>query len=223
MAFNRGPKIVTQGLVLALDAASKNSYPGSGTTWTDLSVNNNNGTLVNGPTFSSANGGSIAFNGSTNYVSGTVSIASSPFTIMCWVYPNVTPSTNVYFSVGSVAGDRTAIHLRLVSDTSFLFGMYNDDLSATVSSVTNKWNCFAVTFTSGFVQSAYQNGVLVGSPRTAAGYFTGDTTYNIGRWGLSAATQYINANVATSQVYNRALSATEVLQNYNATKSRFNL
>jgi hypothetical protein len=223
MAFNRGPKIVTQGLVLALDAASKNSYPGTGNVWTDLSGNNNNGTLVNSPTFNSANGGSIAFNGSTNYVSGNVSIASSPFTIICWVYPNVTPSNNVYFSVGSVAGTRTAIHLRLISDTSFLFGLYADDLTVTVASVTGKWNCFAVTLTSGFVQSAYQNGALVGSPRTAAGYFTGDTTYNIGRWGLSAGTQYINANVATSCVYNRVLSAAEIQQNYNATKSRFDL
>jgi hypothetical protein len=61
-------KIVTSGLVLALDAADKNSYPGSGTTWTDLSGNGNNGTLVNGPTFSSANGGSIVFDGVDDYV-----------------------------------------------------------------------------------------------------------------------------------------------------------
>jgi hypothetical protein len=223
MAFGNGPRIVTSGLVLSLDAADRNSYPGSGTTWADVSGNNNNGTLVNSPTFSTANGGRFAFNGSTNYVSGTVNIASSPFTIICWVYPNVTPSTNVYFSVGSIDGTRTALHLRLVNDTSFLFGLFNDDLSVTVSSVTNKWNYFAVTLTSGFVQSAYQNGVLVGSPRTAAGYFTGNTTYGIGRWSNSSPTQYINANVATSYVYNRALTATEILQNYNAQKSRFNL
>ena len=68
MAFNRGPKIVTQGLVLALDAASNNSYPGSGTTWKDLSGNNNTGTLVNGPTFSSANGGTFILDGSNDYI-----------------------------------------------------------------------------------------------------------------------------------------------------------
>jgi hypothetical protein len=216
-------KIVSNGLILNLDAAQLRSYPTSGTTWTDISGSNNNGTLTNGPTFNSANGGSIVFDGTNDYVSGTVNIANSPFTIICWVYPNVTPSTNVYFSVGSIDATRTALHLRLVNDTSFVFGLYNDDLSATVSSVTNKWNYFAVTLTSGLIQTVYQNGVLVGSPRTAAGYFTGNTIYGIGRWSKTGPTQYINANVATSYVYNRALSATEIDQNYNATKSRFGL
>ena len=63
MSVSNGPSIVTSGLVLSLDAADKNSYPGSGTTWADLSGNTNNGTLTNGPTFSSANQGSIVFDG----------------------------------------------------------------------------------------------------------------------------------------------------------------
>ena len=221
MAFNRGPKIVTQGLVLALDAASKNSYPGSGTTWKDLSGNNNTGTLVNGPTFSSANGGSLIFNGTNQYVTDTISIASSPFTIICWVYPNVTPASNTVFSVGTGTGTRLALHLRMVTNTSFLFGMYADDLSATVTGVTGVWNCLAVTLTSGFVQSVYQNGIF-NTSRTAGGYYIGNTTCNIGRWAMSSA-EYVNGNIPIVQLYNRALSATEVLQNYNATKSRFNL
>ena len=69
MGFSRGPKIVTNGLVLTLDAGSKKSYSGSGTTWKDLSGNGNTGTLVNGPTFNSANGGSIVFDGSNDTVS----------------------------------------------------------------------------------------------------------------------------------------------------------
>ena len=73
MSLSRGPKIVTNGLVLYLDAANKKSYPGSGTTWTDLSGNNNTGTLTNGPTFDSNNGGSIVFDGTNDYVSNTMS------------------------------------------------------------------------------------------------------------------------------------------------------
>ena len=69
MALSHSPRIVTNGLVLALDAANIKSYPGSGTTWTDLSGIGNNGTLTNGPTYSSANGGSLVFNGTDNYVS----------------------------------------------------------------------------------------------------------------------------------------------------------
>ena len=70
MAFNFSPKIVTNGLVLALDAANTKSYPGSGTVWSDLTPNGNNGALTNGPTFNSANGGSIVFDGTNDYLQG---------------------------------------------------------------------------------------------------------------------------------------------------------
>ena len=69
MAYRNGPKIVTDGLVLCLDAAIGKSYPGSGTSWTDLSGNGNNGTLQNTPTFNSANGGSLIFDAANDVVS----------------------------------------------------------------------------------------------------------------------------------------------------------
>ena len=70
MSLNHGGKpIVTDGLVLCLDAANPKSYPGSGTTWTDLSGNGNNGTLVNGVGYNSDNGGSLSFDGVNDYVS----------------------------------------------------------------------------------------------------------------------------------------------------------
>ena len=102
MAYRNGPKIVTDGLVLCLDAAIGKSYPGSGTSWTDLSGNGNNGTLVNGPTFSSANGGSIVLDGVNDYIS-TTSISISTFTYEGWLYNNLTGgSTNYgYFFSGS--------------------------------------------------------------------------------------------------------------------------
>ncbi len=71
MAISRGPKIVTNGLVLALDGADKNSYRGSGTTWTDVSGTSKIAVLVNGPTFSTSNLGYINFDGVDDYVSGT--------------------------------------------------------------------------------------------------------------------------------------------------------
>ena len=61
------PRIVTDGLVLAIDAANTKSYPGSGTTWYDISRNNSNGSLVNGSTFSSENLGTVTFNGVDQY------------------------------------------------------------------------------------------------------------------------------------------------------------
>jgi hypothetical protein len=69
MGIFRGPNIVRSGLALALDAADKNSYRGTGTTWKDLSGNAYNGTLTNGPTFSNINGGTIVFDGTNDYVS----------------------------------------------------------------------------------------------------------------------------------------------------------
>jgi hypothetical protein len=85
MATNYSPKIVTDGLVLSLDAADKNSYIGSGTTWTDLSANGHVGTLTNGPTFDSNNGGAIDFDGDNDYVtvpdSSTFDVLALDFTI----------------------------------------------------------------------------------------------------------------------------------------------
>jgi hypothetical protein len=100
MGFYRGANVVTSGLVLALDAANTKSYPGSGTTWSDLSGNGNTGTLTNGPTFNSANGGSIAFDGIDDYTNlGLVTQLTNitNVSVNAWVYP-VTSSTTVYVS-----------------------------------------------------------------------------------------------------------------------------
>ena len=83
MAINYSPKIIRDGLVLCLDAANPKSYPGTGTAWTDLSGSGNNGTLVNGPVYSSANGGSIDFDGSNDYssLSSNIIPATGAFTV----------------------------------------------------------------------------------------------------------------------------------------------
>ena len=82
-----GPRTITNGLVLALDAADKNSYVGSGTSWKDLSGNNYTGTLTNGPTFNGSNGGSISFDSTDDFVSvGNIGTITS-FTVLVWCYP----------------------------------------------------------------------------------------------------------------------------------------
>ena len=92
MAFNYSPKISTDGLVLCLDAANTKSYSGSGTVWSDLSRGGNNGTLTNGPTFNSGNGGSIVFDGVNDYVDCGVSNISLPIniTLISWIYQSTT-------------------------------------------------------------------------------------------------------------------------------------
>ena len=95
MSAYSGPEIANDGLVLALDAANPRSYPGSGTTWTDLSGNGNNGTLVNVPTYSNANGGSIVFDGVDDYVSGSISTINS--WSMCLWYLSTDITSQVVF------------------------------------------------------------------------------------------------------------------------------
>ena len=97
MAFNYSPKISTDGLVLCLDAANTKSYPGSGTVWSDLSRGGNNGTLTNGPTFNSGNGGSIVFDGVNDYVDCGVSNISLPIniTLISWIYQSTITGTEI--------------------------------------------------------------------------------------------------------------------------------
>ena len=225
MAFNYSPKIVTDGLVFAVDAANKKSYPGSGTTWSDL-AGNNNGTLTNGPTFDSGNGGSIDFDGTNDYVgfSGFTSVASTG-TVCQWFKPaiswsNSDPSQNMRLS---------GIH------TNWEFGRTNSqtggfafDLGAANSVITSQtiwsntlWYNMVITWDTGANTSkVYIGGTLDNSGTATNSTSTG--TFEIGR-SPGGLTQLWYGNIASVKYYNRVLTATEILQNYNALKSRFGL
>ena len=98
MAFSRGPNILRDGLVLTYDAASKRSYPGSGTTWFDL-ISSNNGTLTGGPTFDSGNGGSIVFDGTDDYVNGPATnsvIGNNRATLTLSAWVKITGTSAMY-------------------------------------------------------------------------------------------------------------------------------
>ena len=109
MAFNYSPKIVTDGLVLYMDAANSKSYVSGSTTWNDISRSGNNGTLINGPTFNSSNGGSIVFDGTNDYVNLSDSdnwFYTGNFTIEFWYYFNSVPdSLGQFFYNQRVNGD----------------------------------------------------------------------------------------------------------------------
>ena len=226
-------KIVTDGLVLALDAADKNSYPGSGTIWNDMSGNGNNGTLTNGPTFNSANGGSIVFDNVNDYVNlGTPSTLAGlqvPLTISLWAKIPTTDSYDVLYSAyGSTINSRLYSMLRLDSGTFKYFTSTSNgsfQQYGTLVPITNVWNFYAVTV-SGTVSSAsltiYLN-TLSQSFSLSALSATPDLTVPIRIGANGSGTEPWNGNIASCSVYNKALSAQEILQNYNAQKSRFNL
>jgi len=228
MAFSRGPKIVTDGLVLALDAANPRSYPGSGTTWTDLSGNGNTGTLNNGPTFNSANGGSISFDGTNDYASTTALSLSSPSTI--------TVECMVKFSGTLDSNDRKIMHydktgttnavfqLRKGTTNSRLMYQHHDGtswytLSDDDAIESDTWAHFLATH-SGTTVVMYKNGAQSANATMSTLDWTNANNVIIG-WRTSA--EYWKGDIAFLKLYTRALTPTEVLQNYNATRSRFGL
>ena len=217
--------IVTNGLVLFLDANNTNSYPGSGTTWADLSGNGYTGTLTNGPTFSSANGGSIVFDGTNDYVSGTTSgLVSSVISMDVWF--NVNSSKTYSALMGSNATEKyemlikSGLHIEVGLQSSN-YMQYNNILSL------NTWTNIVVTAVSGTQWKMYKNGVYLGSPTSSVGTWqvsgTSISNFDLGRIRNDVATFAYSGNISTVKIYNRELTASEVLQNYNATKTRFGL
>jgi hypothetical protein len=227
MAFNYSPKIIQDGLVLYLDAANTKSYPTTGTTWTDLSRSGNNGTLINGPTFNSANGGSIVFDGSNDYIKppNSTTLQLTNFTLSSWVRINV-QNINQYIIDTSTNGSfGFGYSYRIKTDNKIRFWAYNANnaLDSTTTISPNIWYNILVTYNNtSKIQSIYINGVFNVSNTHNSGFVVSTVT-NLRIGGSLVLGGYINGNIAQTQIYNRALSASEILQNYNATKSRFGL
>jgi hypothetical protein len=231
--YESTPPIVTNGLVLALDAANIRSYPGTGTTWTDLSGNNNSGSLVNGPTFSSDNGGSIVFDGSTSsaYITTpSTLILSNTISFNFWVSSigQTSYSQAILGKDTNGANPHLLIRRNLRSDN-LIWNYYNG--SATF---TTNFNSFFTGFNNLFINlqitadyisgvvSVYRNGVLFGTSTQTMLYPNTSAILTLGNW-LPNTGLPLNGKIAISQIYNKILSANEVQQNYNALKNRFNL
>jgi len=216
MGVSGGPDMIQDGLVLSLDAADRNSYPGSGTVWRDLSRNNYAGSLVNSPTFSSTNGGNITFNGTNQYTTTTYSQpaygTSTSFTWNIWV--NLPDSVNIN---SPIIGNRTANSSGNWTKLTKVAFEYYPTILAYVMPL-NVWQniCFVKN---GTTLTYYQNGNSVAS--TTSSVTQTSQPFFIG--GDNTAAEYFAGSIANVQVYDRALSATEISQNFNATKSRFNL
>ena len=234
MGLSHSPKIVTNGLVLALDAANNKSYPRSGTTWTDLSGNNNTGTLTNGPTFSGANGGSIVFDGTNDYVTKTswISPPTNTFTIGCWVKFSDNVNDRYLLSFGRDIGGSTgglalfAYGFNEISDVLiFEFGSGIGRVSSGIVPSLNIWYYLTVTADVTNVKF-YLNGELKNTSSQGSGAITSSPTLSIGSFvngSGTPGTYFHSGNISQVSIYNRSLTAAEVLQNYNATKSRFGL
>jgi hypothetical protein len=232
MAGNVAPNTVTDGLILYLDAANTKSYVSGSTIWTDIAAGNN-GTLVNGPTFSAAAVGSIVFDGSNDYVNtlknSNIS-GNSSATISTWF--NATSVTGLIAlaligdSDTTLGGMGICIGINGVGSVSVEFWNGNGMRTTTNIIQTNQWYNIVATKSLGAINSntlLYINGVSQSFTVTSANTPNIiNSPISIGAIKGSISTQfYFPGRIAQTSIYNRALSATEVLQNYNATKGRY--
>jgi hypothetical protein len=212
---------------MALDASDVNSSPGSGTTWYDVSGNGNNGTLINGPTFSN---NSLVLDGSNDYVETPTSIGASltgDFTFNIWAIRDGDSDS----SIGGLIGNLwhtvfTGANIYLRNNNTEINVQTADGTTRTsyvlTSPVSNlNWTNYTLSNIGGIV-STYVNGVLLDSrSRTISPSSTRQVT--IGKWAGSFSSYILNGQVSNAHVYSRGLSSQEVLQNYLAQKSRFGL
>jgi len=228
MSGKIGPDINENGLILHLDAANNKSYPGTGTTWTDLSGNGNNGTLTNGPTFSAANMGSIALDGTNDYIyrSSITGFNSSTYTVLLWAKFNSMSTYGILFSLGRSTSDAVTEAQFQQANSRLQYWDYDSSMafnfiqsSGTLSTNVYQYLGFTKNSTNGtFYIDGYSSGT--GTAAFDANISTNDFTIGA---DIRDSISYVNGNISQFLLYNRVLTASEVLQNYNATKSRFGI
>lgn len=208
--------IVTSGLVMHLDAGNAASYPSSGTAWTDLSGNGNNGTLTNGPTYNPADGGQIVFDGVNDFVGvgNPAGLQLSVLTLEIWFR-----ATNSNSGYRGLLAKELAWGLYLSSN---ILGSY-DTPSSTFNSTginagDNTWRQAVLTIAAGGAASIYVNGSVISTHFGSVGSQANPVTV-----GSAFGIQFMSGAIAITRIYNRALFAHEVLQNFNTNRGRFGL
>ena len=228
MAVGYNPRIVTDGLILALDAGNTKSYPGSGTTWRDLSGRGNTGTLTNGPTYSSSNGGSIVFDGTNDYAEVTGSnadflVGSQSFTIEWWEY--FTGGTGYQGHLGVFEFINLGAAPIQIWTQGGLFVTYSSNwISLGVSPTSNQWAHYAISGVSGNF-NIYKNGSYVTNSSVNWSKSSSTVKFAVGGTpGWSYGNFPTSARFSNVRFYKgKALSAAEVSQNFNALRGRFGI
>lgn len=238
MSVHAGPNAVESGLVLALDAANPKSYPGTGTTWTDLSGNSINGTLINSPSYDSSENGSLSFNGTNSFISfsntNTIHFLNrSPYSFEIWAYPR-TNTTNAYpgfinrESNPGTGRDGYNFYYTKVGITSGFnyiaterFGtgtVTNNGLTLSDAVFFNNWHCFCVVY-DGNNLILYRNKILINSLSSTHNITNTSASLTIGQRGGN----YSDSKIPIVKFYNRALTLQEVSQNFDSTRSRYGI
>jgi hypothetical protein len=225
MGIDYNSIIVTDGLVGYWDAANIRSYSGSGNTWYDLTRNGNNLTLTNSPTFNAS--GYFTTN-STGYFTGvgssSIPSGSNSYTMSCIAQLPTWANYRGIMSIGGYGSNNGSNAIR-TGDTADPGYFYNywwfNDLYVTNNNgntASSRWFNISATY-DGTTRKIYVNSILVGSDTPTAPNVSSTTIQLAKTWN----TEYLNGLISLAKIYNRALTATEILQNYNATKRRYGL
>jgi hypothetical protein len=184
-----------------------------GTIWTDVSGGGNTGTLTNGPTYSSANFGSIVFDGADDYVNcGTPPISVGKITVNAWVKIN---AGSLFQHIVDSASN--AWHLAILNSNTPYFWNGSTYHTGAPALTVGQW--YMLTGVQGATLDIYINGVLGQSIATNVNV----STNNIILGGYQSASRQLNGNISQVSIYNRALTATEISQNFNATRGRYGI
>lgn len=239
MAIFSGPEIPNNGLVLHLDAANSRSYPGSGTTWTDLSGSGNNGTLTNGPTYNSARGGSIIFDGvndNTNF-GNVYNLGTNNLTVNIWFKQSATNTLGVLLSKAFYGPQSYRYNVNITDGkfTAFFQGNGGGDVAPSGNTLLNvdAWYMGTAVFNRSSNISLFINGVpeTISSGSTAISQwnnlnFQSTNPFRVGSYTYSdniAPNLVFNGSISNVQMYFRTLSAAEIQQNFEATRGRYGI
>jgi len=224
--------IVQSGLVLNLDAGVSSSYSGSGTTWTNLIAGGNTGTLE-GAGYNSANGGYISFDGTNDLVNLSSALnfsTNSGFTVCLFLQANPTQVNSAWNYFHSRLSPDIEMGTFGTSGTSFIFKDNTVNSSVSSGNVVSSWSYVAFgtnpTTRTPFIQTFNSSGNFLSTSSTAFSNTTigFERLFSTGTGGgPSGGTQYYGAKCAVIQAYNRALTAAEVSQNFNALRSRYGI
>jgi hypothetical protein len=220
MAVNTRNSIVTNGLVLALDAGNTKSYTSGSATWRDISGNNNSGSLINGPTFDGGNGGSIVFDGSNKRATLASPFGQPGFTTLSTWYNRVEGNSSTTWRT-LYATTSTNTHHLISQSTTRELGIYDGSFRGFgyTPPIDGKFHNYTVIYQSATNATLYVDGQFISTIVVVLDLST-SLIGSIGNWSGG---NYWVGNIALTQIYNRALSQQEIIQNYNATKTRFGL
>jgi hypothetical protein len=216
--------IVSDGLVFYIDAANPRSYSGTGLTANGL-VGGIGATLINGVGFTSSNNGSFIFDGSDDYIAVSGSnfpLGNSPRTLNIWYYTKTSTwqaNINNLFWYGTASGRQSfAVDFNTYPEMEFY--SWADDITWNTTAPQVGWKNLQIAYDGNLTVRIYELGVLVAT-KTLGGQLNTVLSSNVQIGAITSLSGYFDSNISQVSMYNRALSATEILQNYNATKGRY--